>query len=159
MVERLGFCCDVANNGVEAVAAASAKSYEFVLMDLSMPMMSGCKAARKIREVNQNGGDGGRTPTIYGMSSSDDAATRRRCSESGMEGVLCKPIEGSKLRQIFHIGTTSTTHNYSKDQVFGPTFCMHNESWNEEKCVFSGKIQGVGSSFTTTGQLSCWKFQ
>jgi CheY-like chemotaxis protein len=120
-----------------------------VLMDLSMPMMNGCEAAQRIREVHQDSSDGGRIPTIYGMSLTDDAATRRQCLESGMEGVLCKPIEVSMLRKPFCLGTNrlgpQTQSNAStrtksglsiiSQQNLAPTLCMHRECRKEGRCV------------------------
>jgi CheY-like chemotaxis protein len=100
MIERLGSTCDVAYNGAEAVAAVSAKSYEFILMDLYMPVMNGWDSTRRIRDLRQNGTDRKRAPIIYGMSSTDDSTTMKRCLEAGMGGVLCKPISISVLGQF-----------------------------------------------------------
>ena len=94
MVERLGWSCDIARNGVEAVAACSTNGYHVVFMDIFMPIKNGFEAALEIRNSSAN-----ENPHIIGMVSIDDLDIRRKCRDSGMADVLCKPISRIALQQ------------------------------------------------------------
>ncbi|EKE18355.1 MAG: hypothetical protein ACD_10C00022G0002, partial [uncultured bacterium] len=46
LLSNVGISADLANNGVEAVAAASARAYDLILMDMQMPEMDGLAATQ-----------------------------------------------------------------------------------------------------------------
>ena len=94
MIRDLGFECETAANGAEAVEAANKKNFCAVFMDYMMPVMNGCDAAEKIKDMRN---DGVQSSLIIGMISLDDPATRSQCQNSGMSAVLCKPIDRSAL--------------------------------------------------------------
>ena len=97
MVEGFGYDCDIASNGQEAVEAASTHSYLAIVMDMFMPVLGGCDAAASI---TRRAGD--HHPTIVGMISIDEGASRVLCQEAGMQEVLCKPIQRASLGQCLH---------------------------------------------------------
>ena len=49
MLRQLGFECDIAPNGKEALRMAMETPYDIVLMDVNMPVMDGLTATREIR--------------------------------------------------------------------------------------------------------------
>ncbi len=97
MIESMGYSCDVAQNGREAVAAATTHDYSFILMDIWMPLMNGCDAAREIL----SGRISGYGPCIVGMISVEDIETIQRCSNVGMASVINKPLCRKHLRDMF----------------------------------------------------------
>ena len=98
MVKGLGYDCDIASDGQEAVAAASKNEYMAILMDMYMPVLNGCDAAVSIsRNVKTRD-----RPSIVGMISIDEPASRDMCFRAGMQGVLSKPIQQSELGQCLH---------------------------------------------------------
>ena len=51
ILEKAGHRVDVANNGIEAVAALKNASYDMVFMDIQMPEMDGYAATAEIRKM------------------------------------------------------------------------------------------------------------
>jgi signal transduction histidine kinase/CheY-like chemotaxis protein len=88
LLGRLGYQADLAENGREAVVAATAKSYALILMDMQMPEMDGLEATRAIRLLP---GPNGQVPivalTANAMQSDQDA-----CRAAGMDDFLGKPF-------------------------------------------------------------------
>jgi len=97
MLERLGFEVTIAGNGQEAVTMAiQGSEFDFICMDVCMPVMDGLEATRRIRKSrspNQN------TPIIAmtGMAMEDDL---RKCLDAGMDHFLSKPIDIAKLKMM-----------------------------------------------------------
>ena len=86
LLSRAGCTVDRASRGAEAVAAALARPYDLILMDMRMPGMSGLDAARAIRAA----GCATRMVALTANTYDDD---RRACREAGMDGFLTKPLD------------------------------------------------------------------
>ncbi|SDU98661.1 PAS domain S-box-containing protein [Microlunatus sagamiharensis] len=93
LVERLGFSTAVAGNGLEALAALEAATYDAVLMDCHMPLMDGYAATRRIREREQGRS---RTPVIA-LTAGAMVSDRERCLAAGMDDYIAKPIDPDAL--------------------------------------------------------------
>ncbi|MGI8547865.1 MAG: response regulator [Gemmatimonadaceae bacterium] len=94
MLGKLGYRCDIASNGQEAVDMLVNMPYDLVLMDCQMPEMDGYTATQRIREREAAGGR--RTP-IVAMTANAMREDRTRCLESGMDGFIPKPIAIEEL--------------------------------------------------------------
>lgn len=88
-----------ATNGVEAVTLWQEKKPGLILMDLQMPEMGGLDATRKIRELEQKSG-AEKPTTIIALTAAAMKEDRDECFEAGMDGVLTKPIDTGKLKEI-----------------------------------------------------------
>jgi CheY-like chemotaxis protein len=93
---------ETANNGLEAVNILNKDDFDIVLMDLSMPVMDGAEATKKIRESlrfrNKH------IPVIF-VTTNDFEHERLRCIENGGDDYLIKPIDIDELLKTidFHL--------------------------------------------------------
>ena len=95
-LSRFGCETDLAQNGLEAVAAFSKKNYDLILMDCQMPGMDGFAATREIRS-RESGRQ--RTPIIALTANALDEE-REKCFEAGMDDHLAKPFRKSDLKNV-----------------------------------------------------------
>ncbi len=86
-----------AKNGQEAVeqfAQSAPGSVDVILMDMQMPVMDGCEASRRIRDMDR---PDGRTVSIVAVTANAFAEDVARTREAGMDGHLAKPIDFQAL--------------------------------------------------------------
>jgi CheY-like chemotaxis protein len=88
ILTREGCTVDVAENGVQAVKMAAAKTYDLIMLDCQMPEMDGFEAAATIRKLEK---DSRRTP-IMAATASAFVEDKARCLEAGMDDHISKPI-------------------------------------------------------------------
>jgi signal transduction histidine kinase/DNA-binding response OmpR family regulator len=91
MLGRYGYDADLAANGLEAVEALDARSYDVILMDVQMPVLDGCEATRRIRRR------WGSSPWIIAMTANALAGDRDACLDAGMDDYLGKPVRPQAL--------------------------------------------------------------
>jgi signal transduction histidine kinase/DNA-binding response OmpR family regulator/HPt (histidine-containing phosphotransfer) domain-containing protein len=97
MLNKLGYRCDLASNGQEAVVMLQQMPYDLVLMDCHMPEMDGYTATQLIREREADGRK--RTP-ILAMTANAMREDRAHCLECGMDGFIPKPIALEELETV-----------------------------------------------------------
>ena len=93
ILTEYGFAVDEAENGEEAVRKVSRSApgqYDLVLMDIQMPIMDGCEAARRIRALEN---PALASLPIIAMTANAFEDDRRAAIDSGMNGFLSKPID------------------------------------------------------------------
>jgi two-component system, sensor histidine kinase and response regulator len=95
-LERMGCKVRVADNGAEGVRAWGEGRFDLVLMDLQMPVMDGLAATRRIRELEA----GGRATPIVALTANAMTGQLERCLEAGMNDVLTKPLQVTRLKDI-----------------------------------------------------------
>jgi len=88
ILEQLGIASDIAENGMEAIDAVNARSYDLILMDIQMPIMNGIEATRTIRE----GPSTSRKTPIVAMTAYAMQGDRETCLHAGMNDYMTKPI-------------------------------------------------------------------
>jgi signal transduction histidine kinase/FixJ family two-component response regulator len=87
---KRGIRCVEVKEGNEAVLAAQNEQFDFILMDLHMPVINGIKAARQILKNNPE-------PIIIAVSATVDEKERQACINAGMKGFLFKPFSEKEL--------------------------------------------------------------
>jgi two-component system, sensor histidine kinase and response regulator len=96
MLDKLGYRCDVASNGIEVLQAVRESPYDLILMDCQMPDMDGFEATEKLREQENN--TSSKHLPIVAMTASLMDGDRKRCLSIGMDDFLSKPIDLIELR-------------------------------------------------------------
>jgi CheY-like chemotaxis protein len=94
ILTELGHRADFVGTGEAAVEAAAGKSYDAVLMDVTLPGIDGLEATRRIRA--RIGADV-RVIGVSGRSSPEEAA---RARSAGMDDYLPKPLSPSALARV-----------------------------------------------------------
>ncbi len=96
-VAKLGYGCDVAADGVEALASLGRRDYDAVLMDCHMPEMDGFQATAAIRRREAAGR---RRVPIIAMTAAALVDDREKCISAGMDDYLAKPLRLRELEVI-----------------------------------------------------------
>jgi signal transduction histidine kinase/DNA-binding response OmpR family regulator/HPt (histidine-containing phosphotransfer) domain-containing protein len=96
-----GYHVDLAENGVEAVGAFSAKRYDLILMDVQMPLMDGYQATRAIRDIEHARREQEKTAhdgvPIIAMTAHAVKESIDKCLVSGMNDFVTKPLHKKTL--------------------------------------------------------------
>ena len=100
MLELEGASCTVYENGkalTDAFASVKPGDYDVILMDVQMPVMNGCEAARVIRT---GANPLGREIPIIAMTANAFAEDIERCLAAGMNAHIAKPVDFDKLKEV-----------------------------------------------------------
>jgi signal transduction histidine kinase/CheY-like chemotaxis protein len=99
MLKRFGCLVEVAKDGREAVAAASRRPFDLILMDCQMPEMDGFRATRVLRDLETEHSSSVHTP-IIALTANALEGDRERCLEAGMDDYLSKPFNQAQLWDV-----------------------------------------------------------
>ena len=104
-LQRGGARVDIAETGREAVARATAESYDAVLMDIHMPELDGLEAARILRDQNID-------VPIIAVSADALATSRQAALDAGCNAYVTKPIDFDELlAELAHLLPSAETEN------------------------------------------------
>jgi len=91
-LERKGFEVVMAVDGGQAVEMAASERPDLILMDISLPVIDGCEATRRIKADPQTAG----TP-IIALTAHAMASDREKTLEAGCDDYDTKPINLPRL--------------------------------------------------------------
>jgi CheY-like chemotaxis protein len=91
-LERRGYEVHVAENGAIAVEKAKACAPDLILMDISMPVMSGIEATRLLRRT-----EGVSRVKIVALTAHAMDSARQECLEAGCDDFATKPVDFAGL--------------------------------------------------------------
>jgi CheY-like chemotaxis protein len=89
---RRGFEVVIAVDGAEGVAKADSESPDLILMDMSLPVLNGWEATKKIRQTEK-----GKTAKIIALTAHAMAGDREQAMAAGCNDYDTKPIELPRL--------------------------------------------------------------
>lgn len=93
---QLGFGCELARDGAEAVTQARRTPFDLLLFDARMPELDGAQALVRIRAES---GSSRRTPAVATTASADETAHRALIA-AGFCDVIAKPVSIDALRVL-----------------------------------------------------------
>jgi signal transduction histidine kinase/DNA-binding response OmpR family regulator len=99
-LQNAGYHVDIAENGLQALAAVKRKRYDLIFMDVQMPEMDGFEATAFIRAYESKIAPldtaAVRIP-IIAMTAHAMKGYREKCLEGGMDDYLTKPVHKEDL--------------------------------------------------------------
>lgn len=106
VLRSIGYGVLEATNGEQAVEICKTRRPDLILMDLSMPVLDGYGAVRKIREIEGNG-----AVPIIAISAHATVDHRAKAAAVGFNDYLTKPIDFTQLEAVLHryLKTARTT--------------------------------------------------
>lgn len=99
IMQGMGAEVDLAENGqiaVDKFAAHPPEYYDFILLDVQMPVMDGRTAARTIRAMDR---PDAKTVLMFALSADAFVEDERLSAESSMNGHFAKPVDFAALQR------------------------------------------------------------
>lgn len=93
LLQRFGVVVYSAENGQQAVDMVLVEDFDFVLMDLQMPILDGVSATKMLRMK------GAKLP-IIGLTANAFEEDRKQCLNAGMDDFVAKPVTQEKIAAI-----------------------------------------------------------
>ena len=103
-LKSLGHSGVIVNNGEAALRCLEGRQFDLILMDVTMPVMDGLTALKRLRTKEQDGPD--RTPVIL-ITGHDLPSDQVNYTAAGADGFLSKPIQVELLAREIHRVTGS----------------------------------------------------
>ena len=72
-------------------------NYKLIFMDCNMPIMDGFEASNEIRSISDIDHS---ELKIFALTANTNESFRLRCQQSGMDGLLTKPISAETIQNI-----------------------------------------------------------
>jgi CheY-like chemotaxis protein len=94
ILKHHGFDFSIVDNGLQALELTAQEDFDVILMDMQMPIMDGCQAAREIRQREQATGKHVR---IIALTANAMKGDREICMAAGMDDYITKPIDSQVL--------------------------------------------------------------
>jgi len=91
-LRRRGFEVIIAGDGAQGIELARSESPDLILMDLSLPVMDGWEASRRLKETRET-----RSIPIIALSAHALEGERERALAAGCDDYDTKPIEFARL--------------------------------------------------------------
>ncbi|MDB6134409.1 MAG: two-component hybrid sensor and regulator [Verrucomicrobiales bacterium] len=94
-LDRMGYGCVMAANGLEALQAVQDAKFDVLLLDVQMPEMDGLTAARELcRRYAPSG-----RPWMIALTANAFGSDRDECLAAGMNDYLSKPVRAGNLQR------------------------------------------------------------
>jgi CheY-like chemotaxis protein len=105
-LQRRGYEVVIAVDGAQGLAMAQSESPALILMDISLPVLDGWEATRRLKMAPET-----KSIPVIALTAHAMSGDRERCIEAGCDDFDTKPVEIARL-----IGKIETLLNQSKAQ-------------------------------------------
>ena len=109
-LKRAGFAVIVARDGAEGVTMASAEQPDLIVMDLSLPVLDGWEATRRIKAAPET-----RRIPVIALSANAMAGDREKALAAGCDDFETKPVDLprllGKIRALVPEGARNVRHD------------------------------------------------
>ncbi len=93
LLKEQGCIVQAAGNGQEALDKCAEKKYDVVLMDITMPVMTGDEAVKRLRDLGWDG-------VVIALTANAMETDKQKYLEAGMDAVLTKPCKMDNLKNV-----------------------------------------------------------
>jgi PAS domain S-box-containing protein len=139
-LEKDGYFCQIANNGLEALELYEHFNFSLIFMDIEMPKMGGLEATCLIREKEQQSLRP-RIP-IIGLSGNAQLAQIDKAKEIGMDDYITKPFHKKEISTIIDTYTAKQSLSLSASKSFEYKESVNlNKNISQEKSTYSQLIK------------------
>jgi PAS domain S-box-containing protein len=115
-LKRNNIKSESASNGKEAFNFINKKDFDFIFLDLQMPIMDGFECAKKIRELTHLNK---RSSNIIALSANVFAEKKIKTFYQGFSGFISKPYDESKIISTINaVVESSRKYNKSLENLF-----------------------------------------
>ncbi|MDD3724906.1 MAG: response regulator transcription factor [Bacteroidales bacterium] len=129
-LEQKGYPTKLATDGEMAINMFRTDEFDFIILDVMMPVMDGYQAAREIRKFND------RIPIMF-LSAKNQEQDKIRGFEVGADDYLTKPFSMDELLLRILAITRRTHEEKPEDNIF--TFGKYYSfDYNKQLIIFSG---------------------
>jgi two-component system response regulator HydG len=90
ILNRQGYTVDTTSQGLEAIDKVSQQPFDFIFLDIKMPLMNGVEAYRKIKAIRPEA-------TVFMMTAYAVEDLIQQALQEGAYGVLYKPLDPEKV--------------------------------------------------------------
>jgi PAS domain S-box-containing protein len=97
LFNKIGCDVTIVDNGRLAIEKAAEADYDFIFLDIRMPVMGGIDAARTIRRSE---GTEGKHRNIIAMTADSTSLDRQECFDAGMDDYIVKPLDQRSVSEI-----------------------------------------------------------
>jgi CheY-like chemotaxis protein len=91
-LQRRGYHVVIAVDGEQGVAQATAERPDLILMDMSLPVVDGWEATRRLKAAPETG-----NISIIGLTAHAMSTDRDKCLAAGCDDYDTKPVEMTRL--------------------------------------------------------------
>lgn len=105
ILKKLRIKCTIVSNGKEAVEIwkKGAEAFDFILMDIQMPVMDGLTATKVIRSEDS---DKAQKIPIIAMTANAMAGDEEKSLKAGMNAHITKPLDVEEMKNCIHHWTS-----------------------------------------------------
>lgn len=93
MLGKMGYSCDIAEDGYTGYLQARAKQYDLIFMDLVLPEIDGFEATQNILRVDKS-------VKIVAFTADNLPETRKKAELCGITDFICKPVKTDDLKRL-----------------------------------------------------------